>query len=238
MVAGRKGRTRLWDLTERCLPAWTPRDHLSQREVVRRAVQKSLRALGVGRPRDIQEHFIRGRYQNLEAVLAELETEGQIIQVHIVENGRSWPGPWYIHADDLPLLERLMDGKWQPRTTLLSPFDNLIYDRKRTEDLFNFHFRLEVYVPKAKRQYGYYVLPILHGDRFIGRLDPKLDRKTGRLTINAVYAEPDAPMTKETAQAINQAVEDLGNFVGAKEIAYTKPLWLASTLPIGNGPGN
>jgi uncharacterized protein YcaQ len=127
---------------------------------------------------------------------------------------------------------------WQPRTTLLSPFDNLICDRKRTEDLFNFHFRLEVYVPKAKRQYGYYVLPILHGDRFIGRLDPKLDRKTGRLTINAVYAEPDTPMTKETAQAINQAVEELGNFVGAEEIVYTKSLWLASTLPVGNSPSN
>jgi uncharacterized protein len=224
MVAGRKGRTRSWHLTERHVPNWAPRDPLSETEMVRQAAQKSLRALGVARPRDIRQHFIRGYYPNLEKVLADLAAEGKIIQVQVAADGTTWPERWYVHKQDLPLLDSLADGQWQPQTRLLSPFDNLICDRRRTEDLFDFHFRLEIYTPKPKRRYGYYVLPILHGDRLIGRLDPKFDRKSGRLTINAVYAEPDAPMTKEVGQAIAGALQDLSQFIGAKEIDYARPV--------------
>ncbi len=220
MVAGRNGGQKQWDLAERCLPEWTPRDELPEREIVRRSAQKSLRALGVGRIQHIQGHYIRGRYPGLSEVLKQLEAEGQIERVQIVEDGRAWPGPWYIHADDIALLERIESGEWEPRTTLLSPFDNLICDRARTEKLFNFRFRIEIYVPKAQRQYGYYVLPILHGDHLIGRIDPLMDRKQKRLTINAVYAEPDAPTTAETASAIACAIEELATFLGAKTIVY------------------
>ena len=233
MVAGRKGRTRLWDLSARCLPAWAPRESLPEREVVRRAAQKALLALGVGRLRDINDHFTRGRYPDLGSVLTELESAGTIHPLQIVENGHPWPDRWYIHADTISQLERLLAGEWQPRTTLLSPFDNLICDRRRTEDLFDFHFRLEIYTPKARRKYGYYVLPILHGERLIGRLDPKLDHKMGRLTINAVYAEPDAPQDEAVAQAIGGAIVSLGNFVGAKTINFTGPApegWRAGLL--------
>jgi uncharacterized protein YcaQ len=103
---------------------------------------------------------------------------------------------------------------------LLSPFDNLVSDRQRTEQLFGFKFRVEIYVPKHKRQHGYYVMPILHGDRLIGRIDPVMDRTRQRLTINAVYAEPDAPMTTETARQTAQAINELGSFLGAEEIVY------------------
>jgi hypothetical protein len=221
MVAGRQGGQKLWDLAERFLPEWTPRESLPKHEIVRRATQKAIRALGVAQPAHIRYHFMRGTYADLPKVLDELEAEGRIEQVQLVgDGGETWPGPWYLHTDDLPLLERLEAGDWQPRTSLLSPFDNLICDRARTELLWDFHFRIEIYVPQAKRQYGYYVLPILHGDRLIGRIDPKMDRKRKRLTINAIYAEPDAPRTPETARAIGDAINSLATFLGAKEIDY------------------
>ncbi len=212
MVAGRAGTQKLWDLSERCLPDWTPRDKLSESDITRIAAQRSLRALGVATARQIQQHFIRGRYPNLNRVLADLEHEGRIERVQVGE----WNGEWFIHADDVPLLEQA----WQPRTTLLSPFDNLICDRARTKLLYDFDYTIEIYTPAAKRQYGYYVLPILHGDRLIGRIDSTMDRAHARLNVNAVYAEPNAP--ENAARAIANAVEELGAFLGAEDIMYTR----------------
>jgi len=220
MVAGRSGLQKLWDLSERVLPEWTPREVLDEREVTRRAAQRSLRALGVGTAKHISLHYIRYRYSDLPGVLKELESEGIIQRAEIADEGGAWKGPWYIHRDDLPLLERLQNGDWQPRTTLLSPFDNLVCDRARTEKLFNFDFRIEIYVPKDKRKYGYYVLPILHGDQLIGRIDPLMDRKQKRLMVNAVYAEPDAPVNGETGKAVAGAIEELATFLDATTIAY------------------
>jgi uncharacterized protein YcaQ len=220
MVAGRSGLQKLWDLSERVLPEWTPRDMLDEHEVTRRAVQKALRALGVGTQQQINLHYTRYRYRNLPAVLKELEAEGTIQRVEIIENGQTLKGQWYIHRDDLPLLERLNNGDWQPRTSLLSPFDNLICDRARTEKLFNFDFRIEIYVPKDKRKYGYYVLPILHGDRLIGRIDPTMNRKESVLNVHNVYAEPGAPMTQKVGKAVGQEIEQLATFLGAKRIEY------------------
>jgi len=218
MVAGRSGLQKLWDLSERVLPEWTPREALDEHEVTRRAAQKSLRALGVGTLKQISQHFTRYRYYDLPVVVNELEAEGVIQQVEIEGVKGKWP--WYIHRDDAPLLERLNNGEWQPRTTLLSPFDNLICDRARTQQLFNFDFKIEIYVPKEKRQYGYYVLPILHGDQLIGRIDPLMNRKQHTLEVNNVYAEPDAPVNGETGKAVGRAIEELATFLGAKTIAY------------------
>ena len=217
MVAGRDGIQKLWDLTERCLPDWASHEELAEREVVRRSVEKSIRGLGVGAARHIAYHFTRGRYPGLKNVLAELEVEDKIKRVAL----KGHPGIWYLHTDDLPLLDQLSNGQWHAsrRTALLSPFDNLICDRARTEQLFNFNFRIEIYTPKAKRKYGYYVLPILHGDRIIGRVDPAMDRENERLTINAVYAEPGAP---KSGKPVAEAVEELATFLGANEINYTK----------------
>ena len=220
MVAGRAGGQKRWDLSSRCLPEWTPRERLSQREVVRRTAQLSLRALGVGTARNIQQHFTRWRYPGLPAVLTALEREGLIVQAEIRDGRETWPGPWYIHRDDVALMERLRAGDWQPRTSLLSPFDNLLCDRDRTELLFGFRFRIEIYVPQAKRQHGYYVLPIVHGDQLIGRIDPKMDRHTGRLNIHAVHAEPGTALTRKTGRAVADAIERLGAFLGATEIEY------------------
>jgi uncharacterized protein YcaQ len=219
MVAGRKNGQRLWDLAERVLPDWTPREALSDRECTHIAAQKSLRMLGVATAKQIKNNYTRYRYPHLSQVLKGLEREG-IIQQVAVGDGNILPGSWYIHRDDLPILERIEAGDWQPRTTLLSPFDNLIAYRERTESLFDYRFRIEIYVPKHRREYGYYVLSILHGDRIIGRIDPVMDRKARQLNINAVYAEPHAPMTTEAAQSIATSIADLATFLGAKSIDY------------------
>ena len=221
MVAGRQGQQRIWDLAERCLPPWAPTRRPPEREVVRLSAQRSLRALGVATARDIDRSFTAGRYPGLPSVLAGLQRSGQVEQVRLTADGAERPGPWFVHADDLPLLDRLESGDWRPRTTLLSPFDNLIINRERTERLFGFSFRMEIYVPKAARRYGYYVLPILHGDRLIGRVDPALDRATGRLVVHAIHAEPDAPAS--AGPAVATALGELAGFVGASGLDLRQP---------------
>jgi uncharacterized protein YcaQ len=221
MVAGRQGQQRVWDLAERCLPSWAPTRRPPEREVVRLATQRSLRALGVATARDIDRSFTAGRYPGLSSVLAGLQRSGQVEQVRLAADGTERTGPWYVHADDLALLERLQSGDWQPRTTLLSPFDNLIINRERTERLFGFQFRLEIYVPKAARRHGYYVLPILHRDQLVGRVDPVFDRAAGRLVVNAVHAEPDAPAS--AGPAVATALLELAAFLGATGVDLRQP---------------
>jgi len=217
MVAGRDGIQKKWDLSERVLPTWTPREKLSEREVTRRAVERALHSLGVATPRQIQFHFLRGRYAELPTVLARLEKEGRVQRVAIKDAHTTWPGAWYMHTAEA---ERLSQNGWQPRTTLLSPFDPLICDRARTAQMFGYDFRIEIYVPKPKRKYGYYVLSVLHGEQLIGRIDPEMDREAETLTINAVYAEPGAP--KEAGPAVANAVAELATFLGARQVIYQK----------------
>lgn len=220
VVAGRDGIQKVWELADRWFPDWTPKDLLPERQVVRRAAQRSLRALGVARPRDIEGHFTVGRYPGLALALREMERKAVVERVRVVEDGIEWPGPWFVHSEDLPLLDRLEAGDWESRTTLLSPFDNLIIERPRMEQLFGFDFRMEIYLPKTKRQYGYYVLPILHGDRLIGRVDPAMDRKRGVLVVHAVHAELDTPVTRTAGRAVARAIESLGGFLGARDVEY------------------
>lgn len=214
------GLRKQWGLLEHQLPGWNEQPALAPGEVTRRAVERALPALGVGRVRDIRYYFTRSQYTDLGKVLAGLEVEGRVIRVTVRGEDGEWPGPWYIHRDTLPLLERLQAGDWRPQTVLLSPFDNLIADRARTELLFGFYYRVEIYVPAAKRQYGYYVMPILHGDRLIGRVDPKMDRKTNRLIVNAVHLEPGIHPHGEMRDAIEGAIDSLGRFLGAEGVDY------------------
>jgi len=216
LVGGRKGSARLWDIPERCLPPGVlGQPRLRVRDAVRAAAERSLRGLGIARVRDIREHFVRGRYPGLPAVLAGLQRAGRIVPATVDAES-----DWWIHADDLPLLERLEAGEWEPRTTLLSPFDNLIADRARTERFFGFRFRLEIYVPKADREHGYFVMPVVHGDRLVGRLDPAFDRKTRRLVVHAVHAEPDAPT--DAGPALAEAVGELARFLDADDVVFPR----------------
>ncbi|HZQ09229.1 MAG TPA: crosslink repair DNA glycosylase YcaQ family protein [Anaerolineae bacterium] len=231
LVAKRQGLNKYWDLAERVLPDWTPRHVWSEREVVKRAAQKSLRALGVGTEMQISRHYISGRYPKLKERLNELEQEGVIERVTIQDKQSKWGGTWYVHSADIPQLESIERGDFEGRTVLLSPFDNLIRDRVRTMQFWNFDYKIEIYTPRAKRKYGYYVLPILHGDQLIGRIDPAMNRANGTLEINAVHAEPNAPRDAKTAgavrdaktgRAVRDAIEELGEFLGASKINFTK----------------
>ena len=218
MVAGREGIQKRWDLTERVLPADAPRERLSDLEVTRRAVDRSLRGLGVGTAKHIKSHFTRDRYPELNRVLAEFERTGRVERVVVEHDRAPMPGTWYVHGDDMPLLERIERGRWEPRATMLSPFDNLIADRARAELLFDLSYRMEIYVPKAKRRYGYYSMPVLDGDRFVARVDPAMDRANRRLLVRAVHAEPGVRTTRESGRPVAEAVWDLASWLGATEI--------------------
>jgi uncharacterized protein YcaQ len=115
-------------------------------------------------------------------------------------------GAWEVHPE-------AADGPVRPRMTFLSPFDRLIYDRARAEALFGFRYRVEMFVPKAKREYGYYVLPILRGDRLIGRIEPVFDRKSGELRVNGVWWEAGAKPVP-----LDRALRNLARFVGAARV--------------------
>ncbi|MFN2625566.1 MAG: winged helix-turn-helix domain-containing protein, partial [Mycobacteriales bacterium] len=177
LVAARRGGRRLWDLAERCVPREYRQQRLSDSEAVRRATMRAVRCLGIARARDIPHHFTSGLYPGLPRVLRALEQSGDLIACAV----DGLPDTWYVHAADETTLDALERGDWHPRTTLLSPFDNLIRDRERTEMLWGFRFRLEIYTPPAKREFGYFVLPVLDGDELVGRADAARDRARGVL---------------------------------------------------------
>ncbi len=218
MSVGRNGNTKYWHLVDAWLPEWVDHDPWIESDVVRTSAGKSLKALGVATPAQIKNHFIRNQYPQLEQRLRELEETGVIVAAQIVDGDSPWPGPWYIHSAHLPALDAIRGGDWSPRTVFLSPFDNLICHRPRTEQLFDFNYRIEIYVPKDKRQYGYYVLPILHGDRFIGRMDSQLDRKTGVYHIHMIYPEREQDVNAETAAGIAGSLRELITFIGAESV--------------------
>jgi uncharacterized protein len=211
-VAGRAGGERLWDLSGRWFPDWTPREELSPEERSDRAVGHALRALGVATAGQVSKHFLRGRYRDLRGSLARLNASGAVLPVTV----RGWQGEWYLHRDSLPLLE----AAWQPRTVLLSPFDNLVADRQRTRELFGFDYTIEIYVPAAKRRRGYYAMPILAGDRITGTVDPRFDRASRTLVVNAIALEPGERVT----EGARKAVAELARFVGAGEVEYNEGL--------------
>jgi uncharacterized protein YcaQ len=215
MVASRAGGQKLWDLAERVIPDYARKERLSEGQRTRRAALASLRALGVGTEQDIRNHFTRNRYPQLSRVLAALEKDGEIERIRV----RGSAADWFVRAADASLLDRIESDHHGHTTTLLSPFDNLICDRKRTERLFDFHYRIEIYVPKDKRRYGYFAMPILRGDKLIGRVDPLFDRKARVLRINSTHAEPGRTKSaSEDSAAVAAAITDLAGFLGASSI--------------------
>lgn len=207
-IARREGSQRVWDLFQRVLPDEDA--ELPDEVVAVELMDRQLRARAFDRPgwgsaldyrlpaRDLGEESLRA-----DGVALPVAVEGL-------------PGEWLVHADVLRALDA---GEWQPRTTLLGPFDPLVADRERAEALFGFRFRLEIYVPAAKREYGYYVMPILHGEQLVGRIDAAMDRPAGIFRVNAVYAEADAP---DAWPAVERAIEELARWLGAESVALPR----------------
>jgi uncharacterized protein YcaQ len=189
-VHSRDGLTRRWHVLEACLPAdaLDSVEELDDRQATSRAVRRALRMLGVAKAGHVRKHFTRNRYPHLEEALA-----AEAVEVHVAGT----KGTWF--ALDESLSVDLEPGR---RTIALSPFDNLICDRARTGELFDFDHRLEIYVPQEKRVWGYYVLPILHGERFIARADLKLDGET--LRILALHEEPGRRAPAAIKRALTQ----------------------------------
>ncbi|MCI4332729.1 MAG: winged helix DNA-binding domain-containing protein [Thermoplasmata archaeon] len=219
MVVGHAGNQNVWGLVDDFLPDWTDRNPLSEEAAAQVAAERAIRALGTATPAEINHYFVRGRYQAIGRTLAQLEAASIIRRVHVEELGVR--DERYVHEQDIRLLGSTEGKSWEPRLSLLPPFDNMLYDQARTNRLFGFDYVREQFLPQAKRKFGTYVLPILWGDRLIGRIDPRLDRKSRTLVINAVHAEPGAPAGREVADEIARAIRRLAVFVGATGVSYT-----------------
>ena len=148
--------------------------------------------------------------QSREESFERLQRNGEITGIEV--DGIRFP--LYILSGDLPLMETVISGQadTKPRLEFLAPLDPMLWDRKLIEALWGFRYSWEIYTPAAKRQYGYYTLPVIYGDRFIGRIEPRADRKTGTLTVNGLWMEPGVRQTKTLTGRIDAAVRRLARF--------------------------
>ncbi len=217
MVVGHQGGQNLYGLPADFLPAWVDRTDLSQAEAETVGVQRTLRALGVASRTEINRYLLRGRYLDLRGVLDRLIEESVVCRVQ-VEGLR---GTRYALASDIDSLLSIGSEDWEEEIALLPPFDNMVFHQARTRELYGFDYVREQFLPEEKRRFGTYVLPILWGDRFIGRIDPRLDRASKRLEIKAVHAEPGAPRGSSVAAQLAERIEQLARFLGAETVVYS-----------------
>ena len=188
-IAGRKGRQRYFDLPERVYPPDLPT--LTLDEAIAHRNERRLAALGIARPTGT---VMPGEGPFVGDAGEPAEVEGV-------------PGTWRVHPAYLDVA-----GDFEGRTALLSPFDRLIHDRVRAEQLWGFEYILEMYKPKPQRRWGYFALPILHHDRLVGKLDAQADRKDGTLVVNAIHE--DVRFTKATTTAVHREITDLAAWLG------------------------
>lgn len=205
-VGGRTSGKRFFTLAKNWFPPVKP---LSPSAAARTATERALAATGVATLQELRRVYAFGRFVTEEA-LRRLVRDGIAQQVQI----SGLRAPYFTLAD-----ARAAEPE---RTTLLSPFDNLIIDRQRTEILFGMRYRMEIYVPKHLRVRGFWAMPILHRDRLIGTVDPKIDRQRGVLDVVTFRLERDAPRDRSARRAIEDAVLDLAAFAGAREVAWPK----------------
>lgn len=196
---------------------------MPREEAWRGILDHAVRALGVTTAKWATDYFRTGNRPHVPAketrrILGDFAREGRVLEVEV--EGIDEPA-WM----DAALRERLEGLReragWPTLTTFLSPFDNLTWNRNRSELLWGFDYRLECYVPAPKRVYGYYSLPILHRGKIVGRLDPSFNRKAGVLTVKALHLEPGVRVSASLAGSIARALDDLVRFLGGEPGAWT-----------------
>src|SRR5215216_2329783 len=186
MVRKRHNFQRIYDLRERVLADSEELNDIPLADAHEQFILNTLQALGVTKAEWIADYF-RLSKTDAKAALERLEQQGRVMPVEV----EGWAAPGYIHPKDRKRVEAAAKGKIpHSKTTFLSPFDPLVWDRQRALELFNFDYKIEVYTPAPKRKYGYFTLPILYNNALIGRIDPKAHRKEGIFEVKALHLEP------------------------------------------------
>ena len=208
MIARRHNFQRVYDLAARVHPGWDERHAATADEARRQFVLRTVRALGVCKEKWIPDYYrIRGQ----QTGAAGLAADGELLRVQV----EGWAEPAYVHPALEALAREAADGALVPTlTTILSPFDPIVWDRRRALELFDFDYRLECYTPAAKRQYGYFTLPILRRGRLVGRIDAKAHRREGRFELKSVALEPGVRASARLAVDLAGAVHRLAAWHG------------------------
>jgi uncharacterized protein YcaQ len=203
MIARRHNFQRIYDLRERVLPNWDDTKVESDDAVVEQFVLNTVKALGVAKAEWVADYFRIGKPE-ANAALKNLEKQDRLMTVKV----EGWKTPGYVHPDNLGLVKDAANGKLpRSKTTLLSPFDPLVWDRARALDLFGFDYKIECYTPAPKRKYGYFTLPILYNNALIGRLDPKAHRREGTFEVKSVHLEPDVVVDDALVAEVKAAIQ-------------------------------
>ena len=203
MVSRREKFQRVYDLRERVLLDWDDAIAPPLDVVYRQLILNSVRALGIARPAWIPDYY-RLKKKEIPAVLVRLVEMGELCEARV----EGWAEPVLFTPESEPLIMDAKAGKLRAsHTTLLSPFDPLIWDRNRVRQLFNFDFMIQAYTPAAKRQYGYFPLPILHNGLLVGRLDAKAHRKEGVFEVKTLFLESDVQPSEELSLSLTCAIK-------------------------------